>query len=260
MSFLQQVIDTTKESNKKYKMERAEYERASNVLYDIAERKIKKIVLQRASDGYTDATFDVVGDLKLDIAGKWSIPELLFTIIFEDAPPVVSRLFYLSNSPFGGFAISTKASDKEPPSVFVIDWAYAMLTLPNKPAPPTKPQPAPSVKPQPAPPTKPQPAPLVKPQPAPSDNPGPVYYTFPPMAICNMGVANTAETTLGSKENFSQQSTPPAKPRVQSPPGAPMKPNNPVVRNIFADTSLPPLTEQQIVDYINSIYGELYPK
>ena len=90
MSFLQQIIQATKESNKKYKMERAEYERASNVLYDIAERKIKKCVLQRAKDGYTDATFDVIDDLKLDIAGKWSIPELLFAIIFEDAPPVVS--------------------------------------------------------------------------------------------------------------------------------------------------------------------------
>jgi len=48
MSFLHQIIQATKESNKKYKMERAEYERASNVLYDIAERKIKKCVLRRA--------------------------------------------------------------------------------------------------------------------------------------------------------------------------------------------------------------------
>jgi len=137
MSFLTQVIQTTKESNKKYKMERAEYDRASNVLYDIAERKIKKCVLQRAKDGYTDATFDVIDDLKLDIAGKWSIPELLFAIIFEDAPPVVSRLFYLNNSPFDGFAISTKAKGAGPPSTFVLDWAFEILN----PHPPSSPSP-----------------------------------------------------------------------------------------------------------------------
>jgi len=186
MSFLTQIIQTTKESNKKYKMERAEYDRASNVLYDIAARKIKKCVLQRAQDGYTDATFDVIDDLKIDIAGKWSIPELLFAIIFEDAPTVVSRLFYLSISPFDGFAISTKAKDSGPPSTFVIDWAYEMLK--------SQPQPA-----------------------------------------------------------------PPAKIREQNPPGAPVKPNNPVARNLFADSSLP--TEQQILDYITAFYGEnVYPK
>ena len=154
MSFLQQIIQATKESNKKYKMERAEYERASNVLYDIAERKIKKRVLQRAKDGYTDATFDVIDDLKLDIAGKWSIPELLFAIIFEDAPPVVSRLFYLSKSPFDGFNISTKGKEDGPPSTFVLDWSYEMLKPQPAPEPPIKPQPIPA-KPQPAPPAKP---------------------------------------------------------------------------------------------------------
>jgi hypothetical protein len=236
MSFLQQIIQTTKESNKKYKMERAEYERASNVLYDIAERKIKKCVTQRAKDGYTDATFDVIDDLKLDIAGKWSIPELLFAIIFEDAPPVVSRLFYLSNSPFDGFAISTKAKGAGPPSVFVLDWAYEML----KPLP------------QPAPPIKPQPAPKPAPKPAPPANIEAVYYPLPPVSNWDMGMFNTEESILG---------TPPTKPRVQTPPGAPVKPINPVVRNLFADSSLPPVTEQQILDYLTTFYGvNPYPK
>lgn len=209
MSFLNQVIETTKESNKKYKMERAEYERASNVLYDIAERKLKKCVLQRAKDGYTDATFDVIDDLKLDIAGKWSIPELLFAIIYEDAPPVVSRLFYLSSSPFDGFAISTKDKGVGPPSTFVIDWAYAML------------------KPQTTTPAKPQ-------------------TCFSAAAI--------------EQGNFPQQSTPPAKPNVQC-PGAPVKPANPNVRDLFSNTSLPVVSDQQIMDYLSAIYGmENYTK
>jgi hypothetical protein len=282
MSFLNQVIETTKESNKKYKMERAEYERASNVLYDIAERKLKKCVLQRAKDGYTDATFDVIDDLKLDIAGKWSIPELLFTIIFEDVPPVVSRLFYLSNSPFDGFAISTKAKDAGPPSTFVLDWAYAMLKPQStpaakpQPATPAKPQPAPTARPQTSlsrdlndyfssaavaqgnfpqqstPPSKPETTPKPAPKPAPPANAHPVCYTLPPLSHWDMGMFNTEESTLG---------TPPAKPNVQTPPGAPVKPTNPIVRDLFSNTSLPVVSDQQIMDYLSAIYGMAnYPK
>jgi hypothetical protein len=226
MNFLNQVIETTKESNKKYKMERAEYERASNVLYDIAERKLKKCVLQRAKDGYTDATFDVIDDLKLDIAGKWSIPELLFTIIFEDAPPVVSRLFYLSNSPFDGFAISTKEKGTGPPSTFVLDWAYAML------------------KPQNTIPAKPPAAPTARAQTSLSRDLGDYF--------------SAAAVEQG---NFPQQSTPPTKPNVQIPPGAPVKPANPIVRDLFSNTSLPLVTDQQIMDYLAAIYGMAnYPK
>ena len=234
MSFLNQVIETTKESNKKYKMERAEYERASNVLYDIAERKLKKCVLQRAKDGYTDATFDVIDDLKLDIAGKWSIPELLFSIIFEDAPPVVSRLFYLSSSPFDGFAISTKDKGVGPPSTFVIDWAYAML----------KPQTTTPAKPQPAIPAKPQNAPAARPQ-----------------TYLSKDLNDYFSTAAVEQGNFPQQSTPPAKPNVQTPPGAPVKPANPIVRDLFSNTSLPVMSDQQIMDYLSAIYGMAnYPK
>lgn len=217
MSFLQQTINATKESNKKYKLERAEYERASNVLCDIAERKIKKVVLQRANDGFTDATFDVINDLKLDIAGKWSIPELLFAIIFEDTPPVVSRLFYLSNSPFNGFVISTKEKDGGPASTFIIDWAYEML----------------------------------KPQ---HDIPAKPPTTVPLSKDLN-DYFSTAAVEQG---NFS---TPPAKPNVQTPPGAPVKPANPIVRDLFSNTSLPLVTDEQIMDYLSAIYGMAnYPK
>jgi hypothetical protein len=281
MSFLQQTIKTTKESNKKYKMERAEYDRTSNVLYDIAERKLKKCVLQRAENGYTDATFDVIDDLKVDIAGKWSIPELLFAIIFEDAPPVVSRLFYLSQSPFSGFAISTKAKGAGPPSTFVLDWAYEMLkpqpAIPAKtqPAVPEKPQHAPTARPQTSlsrdlgdyfsaaaveqgnfpqqstPPAKPETTPKPAPKPAPQANAHPACYTLPPLSHWDMGMFNTEESTLG---------TPPAKPRVQC-PGAPVKPANPIVRDLFSNTSLPVVSDQQIMDYLSAIYGMAnYPK
>lgn len=264
MNFLQQTIQTTRESNKKYKMERAEYDRASNVLYDIAERKIKKSITQRAKDGYTDATFDIINDLKLDIAGKWSIPELLFAIIFEDAPPVVSRLFYLSHSPFDGFAISTKAKGVGPPSVFVLDWAYEMLKPLPQPAPPIKPQPSPPTKPQPAP-----PAPPAKPQPAPPAAPTKPYN--PPIRnifqdsslplVTDQELIDYLAAITDGQVNFSPQSTPPAKPQVQSPPGAPAKPKPPVVRNLFEESSLPPLAEQQILDYLNTFYGgNLDPK
>lgn len=247
MSFLQQVIDTTKESNKKYKMERAEYERASNVLYDIAERKIKKTVLQRAKDGYTDATFDVINDLKLDIAGKWSIPELLFAIIFEDAPPVVSRLFYLSKSPFDGFVITTKAKDAGPASVFILDWAYEMLKpQPNPKLTPIKTQITPPANPLPLPPAKTQPVPITKPPTAP-----PVTR----MPECDL--SHELNNLLTALANVQQ--TPPPKPQMQTPPGAPMKPNNPVCRNIFPDTSIPAITDQQLIDYLNALHGELYP-
>jgi hypothetical protein len=253
MSFLQQIIQTTKESNKKYKMERAEYERASNVLYDIAERKIKKCVTQRAKDGYTDATFDVIDDLKLDIAGKWSIPELLFAIIFEDAAPVVSRLFYLSNSPFDGFAISTKAKGAGPPSTFVLDWAYEMLKPQPAPAPPTKPQPTPPTKPQPAPPVSP-----ANPYNPPAHN---IFSDSSLPLVTDQELIDYLAAIAGGQMSFSQQSTPPTKPRVQNPPSAPVKPSNPVVRNLFTDSSLPPLTEQQILDYLTAFYGgNLYPK
>lgn len=202
MSFLQQTINATKESNKKYKLERAEYERASNVLFDIAERKIKKIVLQRAHDGFTDVTFDVINDLKLDIAGKWSIPELLFATIFEDTPPVVSRLFHLNKSPFVGFSISTKGKDGGAlASVFAIDWAYQML----------KPQ------------TQPDPTPIDKPDLTPVDKPD-----------HDMGrELNNLMTAIadGMWKNDHQQNTP----RVPNTPGAPVKSNIPVARNIFAD-------------------------
>ena len=266
MSFLTQVIQTTKESNKKYKMERAEYDRASNVLYDIAERKIKKCVLQRAKDGYTDATFDVIDDLKLDIAGKWSIPELLFAIIFEDAPPVVSRLFYLNNSPFDGFAISTKAKGAGPPSTFVLDWAYEMLKPQPQPAPPIKPRPAPPAKT--TPPAKPQSPPPAKPQPAPPVSPTNPYNPLVHNIFSDSSLSSVTDQELidyltaitGGHVDFSQQSTPLTKPREQTPPSAPVKPNNPVARNLFADSSLPPLTEQQIFDYLNALNGgNLYP-
>jgi hypothetical protein len=47
---------------------------------------------------------------------------------------------------------------------------------------------------------------------------------------------------------------------VQTPPDAPMKSNNPVIRNIFADTSIPQLTDQQLIDYLNALNGgNLYP-
>jgi hypothetical protein len=264
MSFLTQVIQTTKESNKKYKMERAEYERASNVLYDIAERKIKKCVLQRAKDGYTDATFDVIDDLKLDIAGKWSIPELLFAIIFEDAPPVVSRLFYLNNSPFDGFDISTKAKGAGPPSTFVLDWAYEMLK--PQPAPPIKPQPAPPAKT--TPPAKPQPTPPAKPQTAPPVPPANPYNPLVHNIFSDSSLSSVTDqelidylsTVAGGKMSFSQQSTPLTKPRVQTPPDAPMKSNNPVIRNLFEDTSIPQPTDQQLLDYLNALNGgNLYP-
>ena len=224
MSFLNQVIENTRESNKKYKLERAEYDRASNVLYDIAERKLKKCVLQRANDGYTDATFDVINDLKLDIAGKWSIPELLFAIIFEDAPPVVSRLFYLSNSPFAGFSISSHVKSTGPSSVFVIDWAYQMLQAPAKP----------------------QPAPVAKPQPAPVAR----MLDYDMTQESN----NFLTAITGVQENIYQKTTPP-KPLVPTPPGAPVKPNNPVARNISEETSIPPLTEQQIAGYMRALYS-----
>lgn len=228
MSFLNQVVETTKESNKKYRLERAEYERASNVLYDIAERQLKKYILQRANDGYTDATFDVIDDLKLDISGKWSIPELLFDIIFEDAPPVVSRLFHLSNSPFDGFGISTEAKGAGPSSVFAIDWTHAMLQQQS--APPAKPQPMPKEE-------------------ASGSRVPEFWADAPHHHIPDEGFGN-----------FSQQSAPLTTPRVHSPPGAPEKPNNPVIRNIFADTPRPPLTEQQIIDCLNVFCGKgLYP-
>lgn len=227
MSFLQQTIIATKESNKKYKLERAEYERASNVLCDIAERKIKKVVLQRASDGFTDATFDVINDLKLDIAGKWSIPELLFAIIFEDTPPVVSRLFYLSNSPFNGFVISAKEKGAGPPSTFIIDWAYEML----------------------------------KPQHAIPDKPPTTVPAARPQNSLSKDLNDYFSTAAVEQGNFPQQSTPPAKPNVQTPPGAPVKPANSIVRDLFSNTSLPLVTDEQIMDYLSAIYGMAnYPK
>ena len=243
MSFLQQTINATKESNKKYKLERAEYERASNVLYDIAERKIKKVVLQRANDGFTDATFDVINDLKLDIAGKWSITELLFAIIFEDTPPVVSRLFYLSKSPFDGFSISTKSKDGGPASVFVLDWAYQMLK-PNT-------QTAPII--------KPQPAPIIKPEPTPVAS----QMTDHDMV---KELNNLLSAIAGMRENSHQQTTPPSKPRVPNTPGAPVKSNNSVVRNIFADPTYiaqPAPIVTQMSDYdlgreLNNLMASMY--
>jgi hypothetical protein len=267
MSFLTQVIQTTKESNKKYKMERAEYDRASNVLYDIAERKIKKCVLQRAKDGYTDATFDVIDDLKLDIAGKWSIPELLFAIIFEDAPSVVSRLFYLSISPFDGFAISTKAKGAGPPSTFVLDWTYQLLKPQPQTAPPIKPHPTTPAKTETTP-AKPQLPPPAKPQPAPLISPANPYNPLVHNIFSDRSLSSVTDQELidylsaitGGHVDFSGHSTPLTKPREQNPPSAPVKPNNPVIRNIFADTSLPPLTEQQILDYLKALNGgNLYP-
>ena len=257
MSFLTQIIQTTKESNKKYKIEHAEYDRASNVLYDIAERKIKKCVLQRAKDGYTDATFDVIDDLKLDIAGKWSIQELLFAIIFEDAPPVISRLFYLSNSPFDGFAISTKAKGVGPPSTFDIDWSYQMLKTQPQPALPIKPQPTPSAKTTPSAKLQPPPA---KPQTAPIAPPANPYNSLAHNIFSDSSLSSVTDSLNYRHVDFSEHSTPPTKPLVPNRPGAPVKPNNPVVRNLFEDSSLPPPTEQQILDYLNAIYGELYPK
>ena len=261
MSFLQQTINATKESNKKYKLERAEYERASNVLYDIAERKIKKVVLQRANDGFTDATFDVINDLKLDIAGKWSIPELLFAIIFEDTPPVVSRLFYLSKSPFDGFSISTKSKDGGPASVFVLDWAYQMLKPKTQPASIAKPQPAPIIKPEPTHTIKPEPTPIIKPEPTPVAS----QMTDHDMV---KELNNLLSAIAGMRENVHQQTTPPSKPRVPNTPGAPVKSNNSVVRNIFADPAYiaqpqPAPIATQMSDYdlgreLNNLMASMY--
>ena len=259
MSFLQQTINATKESNKKYKLERAEYERASNVLYDIAERKIKKVVLQRANDGFTDATFDVINDLKLDIAGKWSITELLFAIIFEDTPPVVSRLFYLSKSPFDGFSISTKSKDGGPASVFVLDWAYQMLKPKTQTATIAKPQPAPIIKPEPTPIIKPEPTPIIKPEPTPVAS----QMTDHDMV---KELNNLLSAIAGMRENSHQQTTPPSKPRVPNTPGAPVKSNNSVVRNIFADPTYiaqPAPIVTQMSDYdlgreLNNLMASMY--
>ena len=182
MSFLDQIITATKDSNRKYKLERAEYERASNVLYNIAERKAKAIVLARARDGFTDATFDVMNDIVVDIATKWSVKELLYAIIFEDIPPVVTRLFYTADSPFNGFSITNQKNASGEASIFVIDWIHAMLNNPEHDTPPIK-----------------------------------------------------LKATI---------------------PDAPMKSNNSVVRNLFG-SDIPPLTDDQIIEYLNNFYNNL---
>ena len=107
-------------------------------------------------------------------------------------------------------------------------------------------QPAP-VKPEPAPKPAPKPSPKPAPKPAPPANIEAVYYSLPPVSNWDMGMFNTEESILG---------TPPTKPREQTPPGAPVKPNNPVVRNIFEDRPLPMLTDQQLIDYLTSIYHQ----
>ena len=127
MSFIQTVVETTKNSQ----TVRAEYDRVSNVLYNIVDRRVKKEVLARAEDGYTNATIDLLNDISVDINSRWSIHELLFGNVFQDAAPVVDRLFRGEPSSFEGFDISGQAH------VISLDWTMAMLgqTPPQPPAP-----------------------------------------------------------------------------------------------------------------------------
>jgi hypothetical protein len=140
MSFIQKVIETTKNSQS----DRAEYDRVSNVLYNIVDRRVKKEVLARAEDGYTSAKVDLLNDISVDISSKWSIQDLLFGYVFEDATPVVDRVFRGKTSSFEGFDITGQAH------VISLDWTMAMLgetpppqppaqTPPNTPRPPPQP-------------------------------------------------------------------------------------------------------------------------
>jgi hypothetical protein len=117
MSFIQKVIETTKNSQS----DRAEYDRVSNVLYNIVNRRVKKEVLARAEDGYTTATIDLLNDISVDISSKWTISDLLFGYVFQDATPVVDRMFRGESSSFEGFDITGQAH------VISLDWTMAML-------------------------------------------------------------------------------------------------------------------------------------
>ena len=143
MSFIQKVIETTKNSQS----DRAEYDRVSNVLYNIVDRRVKKEVLARAEDGYTSAKIDLLNDISVDISSKWSISDLLFGHVFQNAAPVVDRIFRNEPSSFAGFDITGQAH------VISLDWTMAMLgqtppqpqlSTPNTPRAPaqTPPQPA----------------------------------------------------------------------------------------------------------------------
>ena len=126
MSFIQKVIETTKNSQ----TDRAEYDRVSNVLYNIVDRRVKEEVLARAEDGYTSAKIDLLNDISVDINSKWSISDLLFGHVFQDATPVVDRIFRNESSAFGGFDITGQAH------VISLDWTMAMLgETPPKPKP-----------------------------------------------------------------------------------------------------------------------------
>ena len=81
---------------------------------------------------------------------------------------------------------------------------------------------------------------------------------------------NLLTAIAGMRENVHQQTTPPYKPRMPTPPNAPMKSKNPVVRNIFADPAsiaqpqpqpapiAPHISDYDLARELNNLMASMY--
>jgi hypothetical protein len=122
--FFLNVVATTKHSLQR----ETKLQKDSEVVHGIVERRIKKLIMDNASKGFTTVEVDLKHIGNIDIVSKYCINDILFTKVNPMYVPVVDRL--LASPDFADFQIGNTET-----GVYIFDWTHALLKEETPPAP-----------------------------------------------------------------------------------------------------------------------------
>ena len=122
--FFLNVVATTKHSLQR----ETKLQKDSEVVHGIVERRIKKLIMDNASKGFTTVEVDLKHIGNIDIVSKYCINDILFTKVTPTYVPVVDRLF--ASPDFAEFQIGNTET-----GVYIIDWTHAVLKEETPPVP-----------------------------------------------------------------------------------------------------------------------------
>ena len=122
--FFLNVVATTKHSLQR----ETKLQKDSEVVHGIVERRIKKLIMDNASKGFTTVEVDLKHIGNIDIVSKYCINDILFTKVTPTYVPVVDRL--LTSQDFADFQIGNTET-----GVYIFDWTHALLKEETPPAP-----------------------------------------------------------------------------------------------------------------------------
>ncbi|AGE50120.1 hypothetical protein ATCVCanal1_251L [Acanthocystis turfacea Chlorella virus Canal-1] len=114
--FFLNVVATTKQSLKRD----AQLGKDSEVVRGIVERRIKKVIMDNASKGFTTAEVDLRNLGNIDIVSVHSVHDILFNKITPVYVPVIDRLF--ASEIFKDFQVGQTEA-----GVYIFDWTHAIV-------------------------------------------------------------------------------------------------------------------------------------